>query len=144
MKRIWILLIVAISFGQDETLDYYLNSETGLMEMSVQIFGAVQHPGMVSVTAKTDLISLLAIVGGATENASLSSVKIIHRSFQSQQKVQIVDIEEFFKNGESENPILQPGDIVIISTKKSSKWKSILPIISTVLQIVNIALLITR
>jgi polysaccharide export outer membrane protein len=95
-------------------LDYYLAPGTdNQLLIKVNIWGEVLKPGIVEVPDNTDLLTLISMAGGPTENAKLSKVKI-KRNF-NQNKVLTVNVKDYVQNGKSEEiPMVKPGDTVII------------------------------
>jgi len=95
-------------------LDYYLAPGTdNQLLIKVNVWGEVLKPGIVQVPDNTDLLSLLSMAGGPTENAKLSKVKIV-RNF-SQNKTIIVNVKDCIRNGKAEKiPLIKPGDTVIV------------------------------
>lgn len=84
------------------------------LHIRVQIWGKVHSPGIYSVPNGTDLIALISLAGGPSDEANLSDVKIA-RSTESA-KVLKVNVNKYLKTGNREDvPILQPGDTVVVS-----------------------------
>ncbi|HEX9912165.1 MAG TPA: SLBB domain-containing protein [candidate division Zixibacteria bacterium] len=81
--------------------------------IKVNVWGEVFKPGIVEVPDNTDLLSLLSIAGGPTENAKLSKVKIL-RHFP-QNKTITVNVKDCVRDGKAEEiPLIKPGDTVIV------------------------------
>jgi len=132
MKRFWviaILLLFAISlFAQDVPSGMqmgfgngsaYLYSgtltETEQLKIKTYIWGQVRKPGLYIVPDNTDLLTLISLAGGPTEDAKLSKIKII-RPTTTGKKIIIVDLKKYMENGDKELiPELKPGDTIIIS-----------------------------
>ena len=95
-------------------LNYYLAPGTdNQLLIRVNIWGEVLKPGIVEVPDNTDLLSLISMAGGPTENAKLSKVKIV-RNF-SQNKTIIVNVKDCIRNGKAAKiPLIKPGDTVIV------------------------------
>ena len=65
---------------------------------------------------------LLAAAGSQTEKGDLSNIKIIRQDGN----IQLVNLEEYFEDSRTgENPLLQPGDIVIVEELKGI-WDKVL------------------
>lgn len=100
---------------------YFLGTGDELL-IRVNIWGFVNKPGQYMVPSETDLISLISYAGGPARGAKLSSIKIVHSSSTSNEKLDIekVNVDKYLKKGDdSIIPRLRPGDTVVIS---GSKW----------------------
>lgn len=96
------------------SLDYYLapGADNQLM-IKVNVWGEVLKPGIVEVPDNTNLLSLISMAGGPTENAKLSKVKIV-RNF-SESKIFTVNVRDCVRDGKAEQiPLIKPGDTVIV------------------------------
>lgn len=131
-KVIVILLIVYILFcpglnltwAQQEGESKATSGNTGLnyylapgpdnqLLIKVNVWGEVLKPGLVEVPDNTDLLTLISVAGGPTENAKLSKVKI-KRNFH-QNKILTVNVKDYLQNGKAEEiPLIKPGDTVIV------------------------------
>lgn len=132
MKKNWILvglLFLCISlFAQDipsgiqmgtNNSSAYLYSgtlsETEQLKIKTYIWGQVRKPGLYIVPDNTDLLTLISLAGGPTEDAKLSKVKII-RPTTNGKKIIIVDLKKYMEIGDKELiPELKPGDTIILS-----------------------------
>lgn len=95
-------------------LDYYLAPGTdNQLLIKVNVWGEVLKPGIVQVPDNTDLLSLISMAGGPTENAKLSKVKIM-RNF-THNRIITVNVKDCVQNGKAEKiPLIKPGDTVIV------------------------------
>ncbi|MBC8455838.1 hypothetical protein H8D59_01165 [bacterium] len=146
-KKLILIISMVFLFSQNSTdsygMGYHLNHETGEMEMIVIVLGAVENSGQYSIPVQSDIISLLAIVGGITKEANLESVRVIRRNSGDENTILMVDVEQFLKRGNGEIIRMEPGDIVIVERKKGIPWNTVLPIISMALQIVNLTMFLS-
>ncbi len=95
-------------------MDYYLapGADNQLL-IKVNVWGEVLKPGIVEVPDNTDLLSLISMAGGPTENAKLSRVKIV-RNF-SENRIFTVNVKDCVRDGNAEQiPLIKPGDTVIV------------------------------
>lgn len=99
---------------------YYLAPGTdNELLIKVNVWGEILKPGIFEVPDNTDLVSLLSIAGGPTENAKLSCVKIL-RNHLEEEKIIEVNVKNYMKNGNyKEIPMLKPGDTVMVPKKSS-------------------------
>ena len=65
----------AISLPHSATVNYRFAEPTEL-PITVTLLGAVRNPGRYEISRKIDLVNLLGLAGGWTENADLSEVHI--------------------------------------------------------------------
>lgn len=95
-------------------LNYYLAPGTdNQLLIKVNVWGEVLKPGIVEVPDNTDLLTLISMAGGPTENAKLSKVKIKRNFYQN--KILTVNVKDYVQNGKAEEiPLIKPGDTVII------------------------------
>ena len=79
------------------------------------IWGQVKRPGLYIVPDNTDLLALLSLAGGPTEEAKLSKIRIV-RPTKEGKKIIWVNMKEYLETGNQELiPVLQPGDTIIVS-----------------------------
>lgn len=79
------------------------------------IWGQVKKPGLYIVPDDTNLLALLSLAGGPTEQAKLSKIRIV-RPTKGGKKIIWVNIKEYLETGNQELiPVLQPGDTIIVS-----------------------------
>ena len=85
------------------------------LKIKSYIWGQVRKPGLYIVPDDTDVLTLISLAGGPTENAKLSKVRIIRPTSEGE-KIIWLDLKEYMETG-NENliPILSPGDTVIVS-----------------------------
>ncbi|NLM97924.1 MAG: hypothetical protein GX175_10030, partial [Halanaerobiaceae bacterium] len=90
--------------------------------LEVAILGEVNRPGTYRWHKEMTLDRLLAAAGSQTEKGDLSNIKIIRQDGN----IQLVNLEEYFEDSRTgENPLLQPGDIVIVEELKGI-WDKVL------------------
>ncbi|MDH4222749.1 MAG: SLBB domain-containing protein [candidate division Zixibacteria bacterium] len=121
--------------------DYYLVPGTNnQLLIKVNVWGEVLKPGIVEVPDNTDLLTLISMAGGPTENARLNKVKIV-RNF-SQNKTIKINLKDYVQNGKtSELPAVKPGDTVIIprnSFHSVSKYITFLYNLAVIASVVKI------
>jgi len=94
---------------------YYLHLGTeDALQFYVQVWGQVSKPGLYLVSDGTDVIGLLSIAGGPTEDAKLAKVKLV-RTTAGRRGTIPVDVKRFTASGDwSGVPVLEPGDTVVV------------------------------
>ncbi len=110
---------VPMSFSTFNSGSAYLYSgtltETEQLKIKTYIWGQVRKPGLYIVPDNTDLLTLISLAGGPTEDAKLTKIKIIRPTTKGK-KVILVNLKKYMENGDKKLvPVLQPGDTVVIS-----------------------------
>jgi len=78
----------------------------------ITVEGALNRPGLFEVAGNTDLISAIALAGGPQDIAKLSEVAVF-RKVNGQNQVAVFDFARV-RSGEAANPVIKPGDIVVV------------------------------
>ena len=133
MKHFFVIIIsiIALStacFAQDSTsITPYTGSSaysySGTMgdedqlRIYTQIWGQVRKPGFYLLPDDTDLLTLLSLAGGPTEDAKLSKIRIVRPSEEAGQgEVIWVNVKKYLDTGDfGIIPVLKPGDTVVVS-----------------------------
>lgn len=90
-------------------------------ENRVSIFGEVNTPGVYTIGSDTDMLDLILLAGGPTEEADLGRVRLIRRTRGST----AINLDSYVKRGERDKiPQLNPDDLVIVS-KRSHLWSTL-------------------
>ncbi len=136
MKKIILLLIFSTVFAES-------HSPQKNNIWSVNIWGHVQKPGLVSLDIKNekfDLIYLLSKAGGPLPDAKLNKVKIISED----NKVEIINLKEIMESGDyTQLPQISSNYTIIIEPKFIYNLKSNNSLIHTFLYITTIGLQLT-
>lgn len=118
---------------------YYL--EPGLEEelkIKVRVWGEVTVPGLYIVGDGADLLEVISLAGGPTQDADLGDVRIV-RALGEESRVIEVDVKEYLERGSREAIILlEPGDTVSVPSQtwpKIFRWTGV---ISTLTLIANV------
>ncbi len=85
------------------------------LKINTYIWGQIRKPGLYIVPDDTDLLKLLSLAGGPTEDAKLNKIRII-RPTNDGKKVIFVNLKKYIDTGD-ENliPVLMPGDTVVVA-----------------------------
>jgi polysaccharide biosynthesis/export protein len=90
------------------------NSEVKL-KINAYIWGQVNRPGVYLIPDDTDLLTLISLAGGPKEDAKLSKIRIV-RPTVAGDKIIWINIKKYLETGDEKMiPVMQPGDIVIVS-----------------------------
>jgi len=118
---------------------YYL--EPGLEEelkIKVRVWGEVNVPGLYIVADGIDVMEVLSLAGGPTEDANLSDVRVI-RALADETEVLEVDVEDYVESGSVEAIVLlEPGDTVMVPSQtwpRVFRWTGL---VSTLALIANV------
>ncbi|MDY6788136.1 MAG: SLBB domain-containing protein [candidate division WOR-3 bacterium] len=115
-KMISVLMIMVMLspyvFAQIETTGNYLSpEEQNLLMIRVNIWGQVRQSGSKIVPDGTKLITAMSFAGGPVDGANLNKVIVMRENGERM----ICDIGKYKKhNDTSHNPVLKPGDTVIV------------------------------
>ncbi|MGE3063045.1 MAG: hypothetical protein AB7T10_05365 [bacterium] len=144
MKKVLValaLLVIILSsvYSQDLKSYYYSPNEENMLMIRVNIWGYVHNPQTVLIPDGTDLVTGLSYAGGPNENANINYVVILHADGAKT----ICDIEKFkSEDNRSHNPILRPGDTVMIKGNFVYHLTTFIRRIYEVAVIANIAVLV--
>ncbi|NUQ80130.1 MAG: SLBB domain-containing protein [Bacteroidetes bacterium] len=120
------------------------------INIEVGLWGHIGKPGLYRVPHTTDLVSLISLAGGPQESARLNEIRILRvvrntPEAEGEQRILIVDLETFIETGRREDiPILQPGDVIVISGSIYMVFKDFLGIVRDMALILNTIYLIDR
>lgn len=131
---------ISVLHGQQSSqgAQYYvfLGSDKEL-QMNVQIWGQVLKPGMYSVPQTTDLVGLISFAGGPTEYANLSNIRVVRTN--PKPGVLRVNLKSYMDTGNSKlQPVLKPGDTVIISGSLFYGFSRFVRIVSQLAIVANV------
>jgi hypothetical protein len=125
---------------------YYEYNLGGGLKIPVNLWGFVRNPGRYVVPSSTTLVQILSFGGGPTEQARMTDIKIIRDiSVDSTivEKVLVMNLELFQKNGdENQNPVLYPGDTIVVPGNALSAFQLYFGILRDVLLVVTSVLTI--
>ncbi|MEP0766797.1 MAG: SLBB domain-containing protein [Fimbriimonadia bacterium] len=99
----------------------------------VAVFGEVGSPGWYPLPEEREsrLSDALAQAGGVLKSGINSNIAILRASDPTAPK-RVVDFHRYLKTGdETANPIVQDGDIVVVSANRRSDWDKVLNAVLT-------------
>jgi protein involved in polysaccharide export with SLBB domain len=111
----------------------YRFAEASELAITVTLLGSVERPGRYEVSSKVDLVNLLALAGGWTENADMSDVRITREKtpndptnrFQLRLNLEnLTEVSPKFLE-------LQDGDCVYVGKSSSVTLPLVLSIVSS-------------
>ena len=125
--------------------DKYYTDEKGNILININIWGHVKSPGNNFFYDGIDIITALSVVGGLQKGANLKKIKLIrYEEDENQKKTYNINLMPYYNSGDRSNfPKLKPNDTIIVEETLlySMFTRSSL---TTILQIVNIYLQISR
>lgn len=93
----------------------------------VFVLGFVTRPGAYEIGEGARLHEAVSLAGGPDRRAALESVGIIRQEAPPRGRVQTFDLLRFLRNADaSQNPVLQPGDVVFVPETRTPDWESVL------------------
>ncbi|HET6401313.1 MAG TPA: SLBB domain-containing protein [Candidatus Kapabacteria bacterium] len=110
----------------------------GEIQIDVNLWGFVGSPGHYRVPSSTSLVELLSFAGGPTAQARLVDIRIVHADTAAQKRVEMYNLESYRDNGDlSQNPLLEPGDTIIVSGRALDVFYQAIGIITNVMVIIT-------
>lgn len=99
----------------------------------VLILGMVQKPGAYTLPAGARLMDAIALAGGPLERAALENVGVYRDGILDESEhVPMGQDKVLFTGDASENPLLQPGDIVYVPETTKPNWTKIFGFVNTI------------
>lgn len=133
-------------FDKVSGAEYVSGNQPGTVLMKVNLWGAVNRPGIHHIPVKTDLMSLVSYAGGPTGKAILDEVTI-KREVGNKRKLIRVDVEELIQGVSHHHVELAPNDIVVIPSDEpliSQDTLAIVGLVSIIMSTVLAAVYIDR
>jgi hypothetical protein len=129
--------------GEEESIrrpQYYL--APGLEEelkIKVRVWGELNVPGLYIVRDGTDLVEVLSLAGGPTEDAKLSDVRIVRAAGDFTRVIE-VDVEDFVRSGaDAARLTLQPDDTIMVPAKfwpRAFRWTGLIGTLALVANVI--------
>jgi len=95
----------------------------------VQVIGQVTNPGAIAYTPGRRVLDYIGEAGGPTPRANTSNVAIIRNTPQGG-RLSRVNIKRGAVS-ERNNPVLEPGDVVVVPEKVIADWRDILQLLTS-------------
>ena len=118
--------------------DKYITNDLGDVFIQINILGHVLNPGSHIIYENADFMTAISKAGGFLPGANLKKIKIL----KTDSTILILSIEDFLSNGGMVELKLEPNDTIYIEQKISSYLFSNSNLINSLLQVLNIILLI--
>ncbi|MCK4235134.1 SLBB domain-containing protein [candidate division WOR-3 bacterium] len=121
-----------------QSAGYYIYlGEGDELLISVQIWGQVKSPGLYSLPEKSDVVTLLSLAGGPTENADLSKIRMIRKGIEKD-SLFTINLKKALLEGDKEKVILKPGDIIEIIPSKFYSFSTFVRFVAQISMIVAV------
>jgi len=92
--------------------------------------GEVAKPGRYELRGATTLTQALAVAGGATTRANVSNVMLLRRHAGDRVEVKRINISRMYaKKDLSEDPLLRPGDSIVVPKSAFGKLAPVLDVL---------------
>ncbi len=141
-------LILGKSNKQTTAAVYDLSDPTGI-NVEVNLWGFVRYPGRYRLPVNSTFLDLMSYAGGPLENTNLEDIRIVRQGIDTGKKPQIIKLnyddllwEEQVKSGNRINPVLQPGDIILVLEQKRYNFREnlsfFLPIVYGIISVVTL------
>lgn len=92
--------------------------------------GEVTKPGRYELRGATTLTQALAVAGGATTRANVSSVMLLRRHAGDHVEVKRINISRMYARKDlSEDPLLRPGDSIVVPKSAFGKLAPVLDVL---------------
>ena len=105
------------NFDFNRGAEYTSGNQPGTVLMRVNLWGAVQRPGIHNIPVKSGLMELVSYAGGPTADAKLKEVTI-KRELGKSRKLIKVNVDELVRGVSHHHLELSPNDIVVIPRDK--------------------------
>lgn len=132
--------------GYTRADEFYAESVPGEILVAINLLGAVRRGGIYHLPKQTDIIHLISLSGGITEQADLSRVTIKRRN-KERERVILVNLEDIFQRPGTLSPVLEAGDVVMIPLKEppvSASTITLIGLISSIISIIVSGLLLSK
>jgi polysaccharide export outer membrane protein len=110
-------------------------------EGGVGVLGEVNRPGLYPVGPDEDLWMALALAGGPTNRANLSTIRVLTREHAASTAV-TVNLRETLQRGNKSPYPIHAGDIVFVDTKGVSVWGAFTQLLSVTRDVASIVAVI--
>jgi hypothetical protein len=104
--------------GATGAAEYLFSNDPDEILVPIYLMGAVGKPGLYHVPTRTDLLTLLTLSGGTTNEAKVDQVYIRHQRGNKTVGVTEVNLQTLVTQTEATSPALMSNDFVYIPAKE--------------------------
>lgn len=136
------------ALNEGDTVVIPSQDETYTGAFGVNVYGAVQTPGVYRLTSRQDLASAILLAGGPTDRADLDEVRIVRPKDDGTYTTIKINFKKHLDTGDpASNPQLHAGDTINIPSQNALKYQltnNITVITGLLASVVTIVLLYDR
>ena len=147
-------LILGKSNKQNSAAVYDVSDPTGV-NVEVSLWGTIRYPGRYRVPVNTTFLDLMSYAGGPLEESNLEDIRILRETNDPGKKPKVIKLnyddllwENSIKTASRINPVLQPGDIVLVLEQKRYSFRENLsfffPIFTGLVSIVTLIITLRK
>ena len=117
-----------ISMSPQSASSNYRFAEPNELTIVVSVIGAVRNPGRYEISLNVNMLDLVALAGGWSENADWTEVtltRLVQSGAGSERKDFYYDFDDLTKIKDSQLK-LQQGDIIVVPTSSAVTFQEIL------------------
>jgi protein involved in polysaccharide export with SLBB domain len=103
------------------------------------VLGAVRSPGNFPIFPGATVVDLIFLAGGPQDDASIRNIKLVHRVGAAMTE-KFVDLEAVLKAKGGVVPLVEPGDIIFVPTKKFT-FKTVVTVLQFVVPLLTLYVL---
>jgi polysaccharide export outer membrane protein len=93
----------------------------------VFVLGMVARPGVYEIPEGARLHEAISLAGGPDRRAALEAVGVIRQDTPQRGRLQTFDLLRFLRGADlSQNPLVQPGDVVFVPETRTPDWETVL------------------
>jgi hypothetical protein len=138
---LYLLFIASFLYPQEMNqggAQYYVYpGGEGELQIKVQIWGQVIRPGIYQVPKSMDVVGLISLAGGPSEDANLSAVKIVRTT--PAPDVLKANIGRYIGTASTEStPLLEAGDTVIVPENLYHKFSRVVSVVAQLAIVANV------
>jgi hypothetical protein len=133
---------------------YDLSDPTGV-NIEVNLWGFVRYPGKYRIPLKTTFLDVMSYAGGPLQDSNLEEIRILRNSDNINGKAEVIKLNyddllwgENISSKPKNNPVLQPGDIILVLEHKRFNFRDnvsfILPIVTSIVTIATLIITLTK
>ncbi len=141
--------------GKNSTVSVYDLSDPTGVNMEVNLWGFIRYPGRYRVPVNTTFLDLVTFAGGPIEDSNLEDIRILRDMNDPTKKATVIKLnyedflwEDQVSTSPKKNPVLLPGDVVVVLREKRYTFRDYLqiyvPIITSIVSIATLLITISR
>jgi hypothetical protein len=124
--------------GATGASEYMFSNDPDEILVPIYLMGAVGKPGLYHVPAHTDLLTLLTLSGGTTNDAKSDQVFIRHQQGKKTIGVSEVNLDHLVSTSEIAAPTLASNDFVYVPVKQPSVSNNTLLTVGLVATVISV------